>query len=439
MHPAGHHAVSILIHALNCLLVYALFTRMTAERGRSFMVAALFAIHPLHVESVAWIAERKDVLCALFGLGALHAYISFARFRRAAAYAVMFLLFTLSLMSKAMLVTFPVLLLLLDFWPLGRVGRTPLRLLFLEKLPLLLPAALASVVAIEAQHATAALVAAAANPLWRSVPAALESWAIYLGQFIYPHDLTMFYPYVAVTGREVAGAAAVLAAITAAVWHLRRRAPWQLMGWSWFLVALVPVSGIVRVGSQAHADRYTYLPSIGVFVMAVWLIGTWAQSHGGIRYATVIAGLCLALCGALTWRQTGYWRDGFELYQHAISVQPNDDIAHNNLGMMLLRRGRYREAIPQLLTSVRLDPGFANTHQALGLAYAAIGEEPAARMHLRAAIDLSPDLIDSYLRLAESLRRGGDAAGALAVIREGLRRNPSNSALFFAQARLLGR
>jgi hypothetical protein len=440
MNPAGHHATSLAIHVANGLLVFVLLTRLTSERGKSFLAAALFAVHPLRVESVAWIAERKDVLSALFALCALQAYVSFARSRRPLPYLLACLLFTLSLMSKAMYVTLPLLLLLLDFWPLGRIGRTPLRGLLWEKIPLLLLAVSAAAVAISAQGASEALVGAGRNPLSQSIPAALSAVSIYVGQIAYPHDLTILYPYVAVAAGQAAAAAAVLAAATAGAWVLRLRAPWLLLGWSWFVVALVPVIGLVRVGSQAHADRYTYLPSLGVFVMVIWWVGAWARRAGANRLATAgVAVLCIAGYGVPARRQAGYWQDGFTLYGHALEVSPADNVSHNNLGLMLLRRQRYREAIPHLLATTKLDPGYPNAYRDLGDAYAAIGDETAARQALQMAIALRPDVDVTYLRLAESLARGWDSGRALLVVREGLAHNPASGLLRDAEARLLGK
>lgn len=430
MNPTGHHVTSLFIHAVNALLLYSLFFRTTGLRSRSFLVAALFSLHPLHVESVAWVAERKDVLCALFGLGALHAYISYASSQRRAYYLAMFISFCLSLMAKPMLVTFPFLLLLLDYWPFERMRHQSWYQLVREKLSLLFPVMVISVVTILAQQSVGAVTPFADDSFPTRLSVAFNAYVVYLRKFFAPYDLASFYPYTSVPGLLVVVAVLILGTISVIAWQHRQNRPWLLTGWLWFLGMLVPVIGFVSVGAQSYADRYTYLPIIGVIVIVVWggaeILG---RINLGKHSKTAISAAVILVCSALTWMQTGYWKDGFSLYSRELAVTKENWHAHLGLGNMFLDRKRFNEAISHYYAALITIPRPALAHHNLGTAFEKIGDTVSSQKHFEVAIQLNPVAEDNYLDLANVLRRKGDMAGALRVVTEGLRNVPSSPSL----------
>jgi len=431
MNPAGHHATSLVFHLINALLVFLLFRRLTSDSTNSFMVAALFALHPLHVESAAWVAERKDVLSAFFGLCALHAYASFRASRNFMHYGALFLLLCLSLMAKPMLVTLPVLLLALDFWPYGILDRRSCWALIREKLPMMIPVAAVSVIAVLAQNSKGALASVHGTPFPMRLGVALDSYTYYVRSLFAPHKLAFFYPYAAVPLPRLSIDTVILGLITWYAWRFRHRLPWLLTGWLWFLVMLTPVIGIVAVGSQAYADRYTYLPSLGIFVIMVWaagaLVAGWKLPE---KVVAAVALLVIITCAGMTWKETGYWKDGFTLYRRAIEVTEGNWLAHNNLGAMLNKRERYREAIGELEQAVYLAPDLGFVHYNLATAYDRTDNTVAARQHYREAIKISPAANDNYYAsLARTLWDDSELPVALSVLREGLQRLPSSSLL----------
>ncbi|MDA8430640.1 MAG: tetratricopeptide repeat protein [Geobacteraceae bacterium] len=431
MNPAGHHATNLAFHIINALLVFYLFRRLTSDTAKSFMVAALFALHPLHVESVAWVAERKDVLSAFLGLCALHAYVSFRASRSLFHYGALFLLLCLSLMAKPMLVTLPVLLLMLDVWPYGIINEQSWRALIREKLPLMLPVTAVSVVTILAQGSVGALASAHGTPLPVRIGAALDGYMYYLRSLFFPHNLAFFYPYSVLPFYRVCIDAVILALITWLSWKLRHRFPWLLTGWLWFLVMLIPVIGIVAVGSQAYADRYTYLPSLGIFTIMVW--GTGALVEGRKLPEKVVAAVALLViiaCVCTTWKETGYWKNGFTLYQRAIAVNGSNWLAYNNLGVMLNKHERFQEAIGELEQAVFFAPNVSFVHYNLAVAYNRTGDTRSARLHYQEAIRIDPAADDNYYAsLARTMWADTDLPVALGVLRAGLQRFPSSSLL----------
>ncbi|MEP6768113.1 MAG: hypothetical protein ABJC61_05555 [Acidobacteriota bacterium] len=315
LRPAGHHATSLLFHVGSVLLVFLLLWRATRSAGRSAAVALLFGLHPLRVESVAWIAERKDVLSVFFGLAAIGAWGSWVLRRKKASYAASLGLFAASLLSKGTLVTMPILLLVLDFWPLRRASRgdsesrVPWPALLLEKTPFLLLAAAASIATLQAQRAGGATSALSVPFLLR-----LENAAVgcvrYLGKTFWPSDLAVLYPHPAEgLGWKSAAAVLFLAAISAGVLLLRRQHPWLLAGWLWYLIALLPVLGLVQVGWQSIADRYTYLPSLGILAAVVWEASERARERVPVRVLAAATATVLLVLSLLTWRQVTTWRD----------------------------------------------------------------------------------------------------------------------------------
>ncbi|MCY2989851.1 MAG: hypothetical protein NTY19_18560, partial [Planctomycetota bacterium] len=355
-----HHVIGMLFHIANSVLLYLVFQRMTGAIWRSFMVAALFALHPLHVESVAWAAERKDVLSALFWILSLAAYVRYTAAPSWRSYGVVMVCFALGLMAKPMLVTLPCVLLLLDYWPLGRWSfeanrRVRLRLLIVEKLPLLALSAASCLVTMIVQSRGGAVGSVTAFPVTVRLANAVVAYVAYLGKLIWPTRLAVFYPYHAIATWQWMSAAAVLAGITAVAIITRRRWPYLLVGWLWYLGTLVPVIGVIQVGRQSMADRYTYLPLVGVFVMLVWWITELsARSRWSQSLLRVAAGTAIIVCLALSFLQVVRWRNSVTLFEHCLRVTGNNALAHTSLGADLRRRGWLDEAMTHYREALRI-------------------------------------------------------------------------------------
>jgi tetratricopeptide (TPR) repeat protein len=437
------HLESALLHGANAALLFLALDRMTGARGRSAAVALLFAVHPLRVESVAWAAERKDVLSTLFGLLALIAYTRYAARPGARRYALVAVSFALSLLAKGMWVTFPLLLLLLDVWPLRRLprwsaagdagaGRFPpvsLRRALLEKLPLLLLSAAASAVTVLAQ-AQGGAVAGLQLGLGARAANALVAYARYLAKLSWPSGLAVMYPLPldGYPAWQVAGSAALLAAVgAAATWQLRRR-PWLLVGWCWFLGALVPVIGLVQVGAQAMADRYTYLPSIGLTVALVWAaheaLGALARAAAARRLLTAAVALLLA---ALTWRQLGLWSDQVTLFEHAIAVTGPNSRAQGNLANALRFERRLEAARDHAAEAVRLEPASSFLRLNLALVDVDRGDLAAARDELEVAVRINPRYAIAWSLLGEVRAAQGQLEPARAALLESARLAPEDA------------
>jgi tetratricopeptide (TPR) repeat protein len=366
--PAGHHAQSVLWHVLNVGLLFVLLSNATGFVGRSALVAALFAVHPLNVESVAWIAERKNVLSTFFLLLALAAYGWYVKRPRAHRYLLVALLFALALMAKPMVITLPFLLLLVDFWPLRRFSGKQISQLALEKLPLLALSAASAAITLYAQRTGGAVGSTQLLPLALRVKNAIYSYFIYVEKAVWPSRLAVFYPHPenSLALWKVMGAAAVLGTTTAVVWRFRERR-YLLVGWLWFLGTLAPVIGIVQVGRQAWADRYAYLPLWGLFVICVWLFSEAAARISLSRTAQVaIAMAVLFGYSAATHIQIGYWRNSYSLFAHAIQVTSANPIAEENLGSALTEMERPDLAVPHLERAIQLEPTLSTAHYDLG-------------------------------------------------------------------------
>ena len=368
LRPAGHHAQSVLWHAVNVVLLFLLLAKATGFVGRSALVAGLFAVHPLNVESVAWVAERKTVLCTFFFLLALGAYGWYVKRPRVSRYLLVALLFALGLMAKPMAITLPFALLLIDFWPLQRFPETPISKLALEKIPLLALSAASAAITLYAQRAGGAVGSTELLPLAMRVKNAIYSYLIYVEKTVWPSRLAVFYPHPedSLALWKVLGAAAVLAAVTALFWHFRERR-YLLVGWLWFLGTLAPVIGIVQVGRQAWADRYAYLPLWGLFVIGVWLVSEGAAriSLSRAAQAAIASGVLLGYSVAAH-SQIEYWRDSYRLFAHTIQVTDANPIAEGNLGSALMEMQRPDLAVPHLERAVRLMPTLSTAHYNLG-------------------------------------------------------------------------
>ena len=515
LQPAGHHLTSVLLHALNAALVFGLLQQMTGASWRSLFVAALFAVHPLRVESVAWVSERKDVLSGCFGLLSLIAYARYARGRvqksetrnpksecaaRAAVpgsafdvgcsmfdfrapssifYLLSLCFFALGLLSKPMLVTWPFVMLLLDYWPLRRmqnaeatdtqhasrftfhVSRFTLLSLLVEKIPFFALAALASVMTFVVQQHGGAMKGAEKLPLVERTGNALISGCRYLGKLFWPSDLVVFYwhPGQWPIGKVLLAGGLILG-LSVLLWVQRRRFPFLLVGWLWFLGTLVPVIGLVQVGQQAMADRYTYIPSLGVLILAVWGAGELMQGKAegrkpkagsrkpkggpaglisgfgfrisalfrasgfGLRISCVAGCSAIVLSAALTRQQIGHWTDSEALFRHALEVTENNYVAHKFLGDALDKRGQIDGAISQYQQSLRLKPDDALVCNNLGVALDKKGQTEDAIRQYREVIRLEPDRPFPHYNLGNALLKKGQMDKAITQYQEAIRLKP---------------
>jgi tetratricopeptide (TPR) repeat protein len=499
LRPGWHHLTSLLLHAANTALLLVVLRRMTGALWRSTFVAALFALHPLHVESVAWVAERKDVLSTFFVMLTLWAYHRYTQFRsqkpdpRSAVpvshlppaffYLLSVLFFVGGLMSKPMIVTLPLILLLLDYWPLRRfelsvgVARASVAArLIVEKLPFLLAALLTGVITLRAANQAGSLPSAAQCPMTDRMANATLSYAGYFRQAFWPVKLAVYYPFPATLSVwSVAGAALLLAGVSVAAVCLARRRPYVIVGWLWYLVMLLPVIGLVQLSTYSHADRYTYVPLIGVFVIFVWggeeLVSRWRRPAQVCVAAAV--GLVVLLCLARARQQVGYWEESETLFRHALEVtgdnclvhnslgaalykkgqieeaisqyheairlNPNDSLAHNNLGGALFRKGQIDDAIAQYQEGLRLQPADADAHFHLGNALARKGQVAAAISQYQEALCLQPADADAYFQLGTVLANNGQVERAISQFQEALRLKPNDAAAHYNLGNALAR
>jgi tetratricopeptide (TPR) repeat protein len=401
----GHHFTNVLLHTISVVLLFVVLKQMTSALWRSAFVATVFAIHPLHVESVAWVAERKDVLSGVFFMLTLLAYVHYVRAPSIRHYVTVALLLTAGLMSKPMLVTLPFVLLLLDYWPLKRIrgqrsgvrGHKNLARLAGEKIPLIALSAVSSVVTFLAQRG--ALGWTEQLPiLWRANNAVVTC-ITYIWQMLWPVKLAVFYPHPEnrLPVWEIMLALAALIVASAAAIALRKKRPYFIIGWLWYLIMLVPVIGLVQVGWQGRADRYTYLPQIGLYIIATWTVADWSASWGHRReILSAAAAIIIGVLSWCAWIQTSYWRDSETLFTHALAVTSNNDVAENNLGIVLLRKGKLDESISLLQAAVNLRPENAPAHDNLAKALLQKGQVADALVHYRKLLELQPDNIEVH-------------------------------------------
>jgi protein O-mannosyl-transferase len=454
LNPAGHHSTNILLHALNVVLLFLLLLRATGAKGRSLLVAALFALHPLNVESVAWIAERKNVLSTLFFLLALGAYGWYARNPDAKRYLAVVALFALGLAAKPMVITLPFMLLLLDFWPLERIrgwGQGALSVpkerktrkaqsidlasarvfpvpqmqfsqLLLEKLPLLALCAASAVITIIAQRARA-IQTFEIYPFAGRLENAIYSYASYVWKAFWPTRLAFLYPYArdGWPAWQFGLALLFLLSVSLLVWKLRRTRPYLLIGWLWYLGTLVPVIGLIQVGDQAMADRYAYVPLIGIFVMVVWASADAAdrrQLSPQSRIATAIA--ILAVLSFLTWRQIGYWQSDYDLWSHTVKVTKHNVVADESLSKALMQLGRPQEAVAGFEEAASLNPRDPFRHINLAAALLESERPTDAIAEYESTIKVTSDPT-IQARCYESIATLYDQLGDYAKVRENYR------------------
>jgi Flp pilus assembly protein TadD len=457
-----HHRMNVLLHLLNTVLLFLVLWRMTGGLWRGAFVAALFAVHPLHVESVAWVAERKDLLSTLFWLLTMGAYLGYVRRPGVARYLPVIGLFCLGLMCKPMLVTLPFVLLLLDKWPLERLSRASVARRVLEKAPLLLLSAASCVVTYMAQRD--AISSVDLVPFGVRVSNALVSYATYLWRTVWPASLSVFYPHPAsvrsgIPAWEVAVAALLLAGISFLAFRERHRRPYLAVGWLWYLGTLVPVIGLVQVGAASHADRYTYVPLIGIFLAVAWAVPDVFTMQRARRFALVAAGVAVvAAFSAVAHVQAGYWRDNVTLFSRALAVTEKNWVALTNLGTAYEERddprealkyyeevprvkpdfalgwynlggisgklGRPQEAIGYFQEAVRLKPEYASAWYNMGLAYARLGRLEESIRGFREAVRFDPDHANAWYNQGVALAREGRLQEAIACFRETVRIRP---------------
>jgi protein O-mannosyl-transferase len=438
LNPAGHHFTSVLLHALNVVLLFLLLVRSTRRFALSFFAAALFALHPLNVESVVWIAERKNLLSTTFFLLTLGAYGWYAFKPGWKRYLAVAGLLACGLASKPMLVTTPFVLLLLDYWPLGRITkwtRTSNTLavkqssatwLLIEKLPLLLMVVASSAVTLYAQRSGGAF-GLSTYPLADRFKNAIYSYVAYLGKAVWPVHLTLFYPYDDALARWKVSLAALFLIVTSyVIWGLRSRG-YLVTGWLWFLGTLIPVIGVVQVGGQSMADRYTYIPLIGIFVMVTWLAAEWLEKNS-VRWPNYVVPAVLLLSFSFaTYKQIGYWNDSVSVWTHALQVTQHNWSAENNLGEALVKLDRADDAYPYFLQSAREAPGNPAARLNIGAYLRAHGQDDAALAEFKLALRLAaePNMrAGAYANLGELYLHRGDYADSQSSYEQALRLDP---------------
>jgi Flp pilus assembly protein TadD len=431
--PFYHHLNSLLFHIVNALLLFWILNKMTKAEWQSFFVAAAFALHPLHVESVAWVAERKDVLSIFFWSLTIAAYIRYSANPTIRRYALVVLCFILGLMAKPMLVTLPFVLFLLDYWPLERFGRGQqysrglIRRLIAEKIPLLLLSTVFSVIAYVVQQHAGAMLRGKNYFLMSRISNACVAYVCYIGKLFYPVKLAVLYPH---PGNNLPlwqpiAAFAVLIFITAVVFYFGLKKRFLLVGWLWYLGTLVPVIGLVQVGSQAMADRYTYLPSIGIFVMLAWGIG---ELFAGWKYRKVLIGLatCIVLIALITCTriQLSYWQNTPALYKHTLEVTKNNYVIYNNYGLYLVEQGSLDSAVEMLERAVQIKPDYAAAFNNLGMALGSQGKIDEAAIQWKKTLELEPNHPSANANLGLTLAVQGRYEQAIKHFNTALSTNP---------------
>ena len=448
LHPKGHHLTNLFFHISSVLILFIVLLRMTGALWQSGFVAAMFALHPLNVESVAWIAERKNVLSTLFWLITVWAYIYYSEKPNLKRYGLVFFFFTLGLMSKPTLVTLPFVLLLLDYWPLGRLklgqergidevldkkttNRSEFLQLLLEKIPLLLLAIGLSIATFYFQKIAGAVKSLDVFPLQARLANAMVSYFDYLGKMIWPSGLSILYPHPGnnLSTWQVILCGMALAGITIFSIRLIRKVPYFAVGWFWYVGTLIPVIGVVQVGGQAMADRYAYIPLIGVFIILSWgvpeLISKW-RFKGNVL--SISAAIIIPILLVTTWGQVNHWKNSITLFKHTIEVTdkkyPNFAIIHNNLGTALFAGGKNEEAISHYMKAINLKSNHTLAHYNLGIALFANGKAEKAISHYNMAIKLNPDFTNAHYNLGVVLLQKGEIKEAANYFREALKLKP---------------
>jgi Tfp pilus assembly protein PilF len=431
--PSKHHLVNLLFHAANSILVYLVFQQMTRNARASFILGLCFAIHPLHVESIAWVAERKDLLSAFFWLLTMWSYFTYVQQKSALKYSLVVVFYLLGLLSKAMVVSLPLVLLMIDFWPLNRLtigkGRNPnkpaILLLLLEKLPLFIMALLFCAITLVAQDQGRAVRSIENLPMTTRLLHAVVSYIAYVTKIVWPNPLAVFYPHTGAPSIWAVVTAAIgLSTITGFAFHCRSRHPWFLVGWLWFLVTLGPVIGIIQVGNQAMADRYVYLPIIGFFVLIAWGTDTlftglkWKRATVAVLTVAVIAMCFLSL------RQVKVWRTSDSLYKHAIAVTTNNYLAHNNLGLLYYGRDELKNAYIHFSQALNFKPNYAHANNNMAITLIKLGQFTQALAYLEKALQIEPNYVEANNNMGVALLGTQQPTHALTFFETAIRLEP---------------
>jgi len=443
LNPKGHHLTSLLFHVANTLLLLLILVRMTGALWQCSFVAALFALHPLHVESVAWVAERKDVFSTFFMMLTVWAYLLYVKKGKVRRYMLVVLFFVLGLMSKPMLVTLPFILLMLDFWPLGRLchihescnvvtgqqtnERLDIFRLLWEKVPFFALAVVSSIVTFIVQERGGAVKLLELYSIQTRIINAFVAYIEYIMNMIWPVKLAVLYPHpgnsLPLWKGVVAGLVLVL--ITILVIRKARKIPYLAVGWFWYVVTLIPVIGIVQVGSQAMADRYTYITLIGLFVIIAWgvndLLSKWP--HRKISFG-ILAAILLSILIVLTWKQVQYWENSITLFKHTLKHTSNNAIIHNNLGVAYNDSGKYKEAIEELKQAIRIVPDDAMAHSNLGVAYNDSGKYKEAIEVCKKSIRINPDYAKAHFNLGVAYGESGMYKEAIEASKKAIKIDP---------------
>lgn len=417
--PSGHHLTNLFFHLASTLLLFLTLKEMTSAYWRSALVAAMFALHPLHVESVAWVAERKDVLSAFFWFLTLAVYVDYLKRPAKGKYLAALFFYILGLMAKPMLVTLPFVLVLLDFWPLRRIPSAgierhriwlAIRPLLLEKIPFFACSLLSSVITYYVQQKGGAVGSLQIVPMSVRITNAFISYAEYLDKTLWPRELAVFYPYPdTILLSKALGAALIVLFISVFAIYSIRRIPYLFVGWFWYLGTLIPVIGLVQVGIQASADRYTYLPLIGIFLILSWGVVEVSRRLPCRRIILSVCALLLFVHWSFTsWCQVSYWKNDISLFEHALSVTRDNAVAHNNLGGSLGKAGRHDEAMQHLQEALRINPSFSYAINNVGIQLMRRGQSEEAIKYFRRAIQMDPRNETAHINLAVQLAKAGN-------------------------------
>jgi len=443
LNPSGYHWTSLLIHLASTLLLFLVLRSMTGAVRRSLVVAALFAVHPLHVEPVAWVAARKDLVSAFFWILTLAAYGWYAKRPGLGRYGAVVAAFCLGLMSKPTLIVLPFILLFMDFWPLERLRvlrpkeaslgpsdlgaeRSTLLRAVAEKVPLIVLSVLVGIVTVYAEQKAGAVKSLDAFPLDVRIANALVSYALYLGKTIWPANLAIHYPHPGAWGLwPVAGSALLLLGVS--LWALRNlfSSPWLAVGWFWFLIALLPVIGLVQIGSHSLADRYMYIPLIGLLIAVVWCVSEAARPGPGARRVVGLASVAVvAACMAVSWAQLAHWGDAVSVFRRAVSVAPGNALAQNNLGAALMRRGEPAAALDHFQKAMGLRPRYPEAAFNRGVALAGLGRSDEAIAAYGKALEQKPDYAEAFNNIGVILASRGRFREAAEQFRKALAIRP---------------
>lgn len=418
LNPGRYHLTNLIFHIINGLLLFILFKNMTHAFWQSAFIAALFALHPLHVESVAWISERKDVLSAFFSILTIFCYVFYVKRPNVLRLTAVVLFFCFALMSKPMVVTLPFVLLLLDFWPLERFhlhpkaqtnhsdGKSTVFGLIAEKIPLLVIMVIFCIISLYTQKNIGALVPMDRYPLNIRLGNAIISYATYIIKTFFPINLALFYPYPeTLQWWKILGAFFMISSITFFIVLKMKQMPYLFVGWLWFIGILVPVIGIVQIGGQSMADRYTYIPLIGLFIMLSW---GFPELFRNVKYNKFLfvffAGVFLSLLMELTWNQITYWKNSITIFSHDLEVTTNNYIAHNNLGIALAHRGHVKEAIYHFQQALKINPTFGEANYNMGLALSSQGKFQEAVPYFQEAVRNEPTCDDCRANLSNAFK-----------------------------------